>query len=130
MGRHAETENTASNLNIISPGTELHGNITTGGDMRIDGKLTGNFSSSQKLVIGISGVIEGSIQCSDCDISGEVIGDLFVENLLALKSTANVKGEIHTNKLLIELGAKYSGMCTMGNAEVGKASQGEMPSKK
>jgi cytoskeletal protein CcmA (bactofilin family) len=120
MGRHTETENTASNLNIISPCTELHGDINTTGDMRIDGKLTGNFSSSQKLVIGASGAIEGIIQCNDCDISGEVTGDLFIENLLALKSTANVTGKIYTNKILIELGAKYSGICTMGSPHVEK----------
>ena len=117
MGRNTELENTTSNLNIISPGTELHGDINTTGDMRIDGKLTGNFSSSQKLVIGGSGVIDGFISCSDCDISGKVTGDLSVENLLVLKSTANVTGKIHTKKLVIELDAQYYGQCTMGNPE-------------
>ncbi len=112
MARNTEIE--ASNLNIISSGTELHGDVNTTGDMRIDGKLTGNFYSSQKLVIGTSGVIEGTINCSDCDISGKVVGDLFVKELLVLKSTADVTGNIHTNKLVIELNAQYCGICTMG----------------
>ena len=115
MGKNTEMENTTSNLNIISPGTELHGDVNTTGDMRIDGKLKGNFYSSQKLVIGTSGLIEGTINCNDCDISGKVAGDLFVKELLVLKSTADVTGNIHTNKLVIELDAQYCGVCTMGD---------------
>lgn len=114
MAKNTETGNTTSNLNIISPGTELHGDVNTTGDMRIDGKLTGNFYSSQKLVVGISGIIEGTLNCNDCDISGKVIGDLFVKELLVLKSTADVTGNIHTKKLVIELDAQYCGVCTMG----------------
>lgn len=117
MGKNTET-NTGSCLNIISPGTELHGDISTTGDMRIDGKLTGNFSSSQKLVIGTSGVIEGTVKCNDCDISGKVTGDLYIKELLVLKSTADVTGNVHTNKLVIELDAQYNGICTMGNQKM------------
>ena len=59
MAKSTETE--TSCINIIGQSTEIQGNITTMGDMRIDGKLKGNISSSQKLVIGQSGMVEGNI---------------------------------------------------------------------
>ena len=110
MGKNIETE-AAPCVNIIAFGTEIQGEINTTGDMRIDGKLKGNFSSNQKLVIGQSGIIEGNINCKDCDISGKVIGNMSISELLVLKSTADVKGDILTNKIVMELDSQYSGVC-------------------
>ena len=111
MGKNMESE--APCINIIGQGTEIKGDINTSGDMRIDGKLTGNFTSNQKLVIGNSGIIEGIVNCKDCDISGKLVGDLFVTELLILKSTADVHGDISTNKLIVEIDAQFSGVCKM-----------------
>ena len=111
MAKGVESE--APCINIIGQGTEIQGDINTSGDMRIDGKLIGNFSSNQKLVIGTSGIIEGTINCKDCDISGKVIGNMHVTELLILKSTAEVSGDIATNKFVVEMDAQLSGFCKM-----------------
>jgi len=111
MGKNGESE--APGINIIGQGTEIKGDINTSGDMRIDGKLTGNFVSNQKLVIGSDGIIEGNINCKDCDISGKVVGDMCVTELLILKSTSDVRGDISTNKLVVEIDAQFSGVCKM-----------------
>ena len=42
------------------------------------------------------------------------MGLLKLMNLLSLKSTAKLQGEISTNKLSIEPGAIFSGNCKMG----------------
>ena len=110
MGKNIESE-AAPCINIIASGTEIQGEINTAGDMRIDGKLTGNFTSNQKLVIGVSGIVEGNINCKDCDISGKITGNIYVGELLVLKSTSDVKGDISTNKIVVELDAQYSGVC-------------------
>ena len=112
MAKNTETDTPC--INIIGQSTEIQGNITTSGDMRIDGKLKGNVSSNQKLVIGQSGIVEGNIICKDCDISGKVLGNISIEELLTLQSTANVIGDIYTQKLIIELEAQYIGTCKMG----------------
>ena len=41
-------------------------------------------------------------------------GVIEVDELLSLKSTAKLQGEISTNKLSIEPGAIFSGNCKMG----------------
>lgn len=111
MGKNGELE--TPSINIIGQGTEIKGDINTFGDMRIDGKLVGNFTSNQKLVIGTDGIIEGNINCKDCDISGKVVGDMCVTELLTLKSTSDVCGDISTNKLVVEIDAQFSGVCKM-----------------
>jgi len=104
----------ASSINIIRSGTEINGDINCDGDIRIDGKLFGNLKSDGKVVVGEHGVVEGTIECAYATISGGVKVNIIVNELLTLKSTANLLGEITTNKLQIEPGANFSGNCKMG----------------
>ncbi|MDR1792772.1 MAG: polymer-forming cytoskeletal protein [Bacteroidales bacterium] len=100
-------------INIIGETTEIEGNIVTSGDMRIDGKLKGDFTSSQKLVVSQTGCIKGNINCNDCDISGKVQGNITTSGLLILRSTATVLGDITIFKLAIEPDGQFSGVCKM-----------------
>ena len=58
--------------------------------------------------------IDGNIYCKNADIEGKLNGIIEVDELLSLKSTAKLQGEISTNKLSIEPGAIFSGNCKMG----------------
>lgn len=118
----AKTQNVEQNrLNVIGEGTNVKGDITTDGDIRIDGKVQGNVSIQGKLVLGPKGQINGEIKCINTELSGYVEGKLFVEELLSLKSTANIKADIETSKLSIEPNAVFTGTCNMdkGNSASG-----------
>ncbi len=104
-------------VNLLGQGTEINGDIISNGDFRIDGTLKGSIKSKGKIVIGTTGKIEGEITCKNADISGEVNAKITISELLTMKSTANFYGDIITNKLAIEPGAKFSGSCKMENQE-------------
>ena len=58
--------------------------------------------------------IKGSISAvGDFRLDGILEGNISVKELLALNSTANVKGDILINRLSIEPGATFSGTCRM-----------------
>jgi cytoskeletal protein CcmA (bactofilin family) len=101
-------------VNIIGAGTIIEGDITTNGDMRIDGTLTGSINVKGKLVIGASGNVEGEIICQNADISGTIKGKIGVSELLSLKASSKLTGDIITNKIAVEPGATFSGSCSMG----------------
>ena len=111
MGKDTEAE--GSGINIIGYGTEIQGSVSTMGDIRIEGKIIGDFASEQKLVIGQSGVIEGTINCRDCDVSGKVMGNIVVNEVVVLQSTAEIVGDIASRKLVIDAGAQFTGNCKM-----------------
>ncbi len=104
----------ASAINIIRKGTTIAGDITCVGDIRIDGTLTGTLNCEGKVVVGTSGIIEGEVSCKNADVSGTIKAKLTVKELLQLKATANILGDINTNKLAIEPGANFTGTCNMG----------------
>lgn len=101
-------------VNLIGVGTNISGDITSSGDIRVDGTLKGSINTKGKVVVGSTGVVEGEVVCQNADISGELKAKISVSELLALKSTAKLDGDIVTNKLAIEPGATFSGSCSMG----------------
>jgi cytoskeletal protein CcmA (bactofilin family) len=101
-------------VNLIGAGTKIKGNIQSEGDIRIDGTLIGTITSKGKVVVGSTGTVEGEITCENADISGTIKVKISVSNILLLKPTAKLTGDIVTSKLAIESGATFSGSCSMG----------------
>jgi cytoskeletal protein CcmA (bactofilin family) len=105
---------TASAINMIGSGTVITGDIKSKGDIRIDGSLNGSIETQGKVVVGLGGVVEGDVICKDADIAGVLKAKITVSQLLSLKTSAKLNGDIVTNKLSIEPGASFTGSCSMG----------------
>jgi cytoskeletal protein CcmA (bactofilin family) len=99
---------------LISAGTTLKGDISSNSDLRIDGTIIGNISSSAKIVIGNSGVVEGDIIGTQADIVGKVSGNIRTKELLQLRGECVVTGNLFAGKLQIEPSATFNGQCHMG----------------
>ena len=108
------TTNNSSAINMVGVGTVINGDIISKSDIRIDGILKGSVKTKGKLVVGSSGVVDGDVECENADVSGEINAKITVSQLLSLKSTSKLNGDIVTNKLSIEPGASFSGSCSMG----------------
>jgi cytoskeletal protein CcmA (bactofilin family) len=105
---------TTAAVNMIGAGTVITGDVFSKGDIRVDGTLKGSVLTEGKVVLGREGIIEGDIECKDADISGTIKAKISVSQLLSLKATAKLNGDIITNKLSIEPGAEFTGSCSMG----------------
>ena len=114
MNNNRNNTSDSGALNIVGVGTSIEGDIISSGDIRIDGSLKGTVKTRGKLVVGPSGNVEGEVYCQNADISGSIRGKVNVTELLSLKGTAKLSGEISTGKLSIEPGADFSGSCSMG----------------
>lgn len=102
-------------LNRIVEGTHIEGTVKSDSNIRIDGEVKGNILTKGRVVIGPKGKILGEITCQNAEIEGVVEGKIMVEDLLSLKSSAKLDGEIFTAKLAIDPGATFTGSCHMGS---------------
>lgn len=102
-------------VNLISEGTEIQGEVQCKGDIRVDGKHSGVIRSQAKVVIGSTGMVDGDVHCQSADIHGRIEGTITAKDILYLKSSARIEGDITTNKLVVESGAMWNGTCSMGN---------------
>lgn len=115
MAKFNETDSTT--INLISIGTDITGDIKSNGDIRIDGSLTGNLNTKGKVVIGPTGKVKGEIVCKNSEVAGLIEGKINVGQLLNLKASSKILGDIVTSKLSIEPGALFTGNCKMIETE-------------
>jgi cytoskeletal protein CcmA (bactofilin family) len=117
-----------NSIDRIAEGSVLEGNLNSSTGIRIDGTVKGTVTCSGKVVVGITGVVEGEIICQAADIEGTLKSSIEVKDILELKSTSNLHGEIMTGKLSIEPGATFTGSCKMGGVVKGMSSEDKKPS--
>jgi len=111
--------------NIIAQGTHIEGDIESGGDFRIEGSVNGTVRAKGKVVVGVSGKVEGKMICQSADISGKVKINLEVSEMTTLRATSEFIGDIQTKKISVESGAVFSGTCQMTATTVSAASKVE-----
>jgi cytoskeletal protein CcmA (bactofilin family) len=106
-------DSVGTSASLIGAGTTMKGDMTSNGDLRIDGTLVGNIHCSAKVVIGAGGVVQGDINGQQADIMGKVTGTINVKDLLQLKGGSHLNGNIQAAKLQIEPTANFNGECHM-----------------
>ena len=102
-----------SQQNTIAQGTIIEGDLKSEGDFRIEGVINGTLTTNGKVVIGTTGLVEGSLSCNNADIEGKIKGKLVVLETLSLRASANVYGDVQTGKLAVEPGATFNANCQM-----------------
>ena len=96
-----------------------------------DGHVKGTIKTRGRVVIGQSGSVDGNIECTNADVEGKFSGNLSVDQLLSLKATANISGEVVLGKLSVEPGAAFNAACTMkGSVKALKNNEPPRPEQK
>jgi len=112
MSKSNDVQPTA--VNLICDGTSIKGDVQASRDIRIDGYLNGKIQVSGKVVVGTTGKVEGDVHCKTIDVSGKVDGNIIATEMVNLKASSLILGNITTDKIAVEPGAKFTGSCKMG----------------
>ena len=111
--------------NRIAQGTTIVGDIVSEGGFRIDGAIQGTIKTPGKIVVGKSGVVNGTLEGTNADFEGRFSGKMKLTGVLSLKSSAFIEGEVEIAKLAVEPGATFNAVCSMKGAvkELNKGEQ-------
>lgn len=96
---------TQPGVSVIAADAELVGDVSTPGDVRIEGRLTGNVRAAKQLLVACGGRIDGEIDAADVVVSGEVVGPVRASRSVALHASAQVYGDITTPRITVKEGA-------------------------
>lgn len=114
----------------------LNGNINAQGNVMVTGMIKGNVSAMDMSITGSSGaeiigdiggnaiqinagsVVVGNIRANDLTVEGAVQGDIDVNGRVVVKASSIIKGNISSQKIVIEDGAAIDGHCVQKYAEV------------
>jgi cytoskeletal protein CcmA (bactofilin family) len=94
---------------IIGKGSEVMGDVKVQNSLRVDGKVKGNLHCTDTVVIGKGGIVEGHIAAKNVMLAGKVIGNITAESKVFLESTAVVRGDVMSTRLVVDEGAVFDG---------------------
>lgn len=92
---------------IISSDVVIKGNVTTSGEIQLDGTIEGDVKSNS-LTIGENGTVKGKVTANDVIVKGSVNGSINGRNI-RLEKTAKISGDLCHQTLSIESGAYIEG---------------------
>lgn len=98
---------------IISSELNLKGNLTSTGEVQIDGVVDGNVTS-RSLTVGEKGTINGSVSADSVRVCGAISGEITARNVVLAK-TARVEGDVIHETLTMESGAFLDGQVRRKN---------------
>jgi cytoskeletal protein CcmA (bactofilin family) len=97
---------------ILGDGTEFKGEMIAKDTIRIDGSLEGDVRADW-VIVGETGRIVGNVVSKGTVVGGTVEGNIDADEIVELKHTSRVVGEIRTGKLTVAEGAVFEGQSRM-----------------
>jgi cytoskeletal protein CcmA (bactofilin family) len=106
-------EPTGAMNTIIGKDTVFTGTVDVKGALRVDGQVKGKIICNDCVTVGASGRVEADIESDSAVIAGKMTGNIKTSGKIELQAKCEMEGDLCTNSLVIEQGAKFTGACNM-----------------
>lgn len=100
---------------LLGKGSEFEGKLTFEGQVRIDGKFSGQIFTKDTLVIGDGARVNAEITAGTVIVNGVVEGNIRASQMIELHQPGRIKGNLETPALAIDRGVIFEGSCKMEN---------------
>ena len=111
----------------LAPDLLIEGNIHTTDSARIDCTCVGRVTGNQEVDFGESAKVKGEVSAKVVRMSGQMEGDLTVEQRASLLGSSRIKGNLITppGGFSMDLGSKFEGNFQV--ADAGSAARKSIP---
>ena len=99
---------------LIGASISIKGNLSGEEDLIVQGQVSGTISFlGHSVTIGKQGRAKADVYGKIISIEGEVEGNLFGEERIAIRKSGNVRGDLHTPQVIMEEGCRFKGSIDM-----------------
>jgi len=107
---------------IIGRSIQINGDVKGDEDLLIEGDVNGTVElKNHALTVGKEGKVKADIYARSITVDGTTEGDLFASERIAIRSAANVRGNLLAPRVSLEDGARFKGAVEMDQEAVDKA---------
>jgi cytoskeletal protein CcmA (bactofilin family) len=117
MAKKTELFHTSGSETVIGSGVKLRGNLSSEGDITVDGRMVGNIKSGGSVTIGVNAQVVGDVNGTSVTVGGHLNGSVKALDATTIVSTGAVHGDITTTRLEIAMGGVFIGTSKMKAAE-------------
>jgi len=105
---------------VIGPDAKFKGELAFENGVKILGGFEGSISTKGNLLVASEGVIQADVEAGTVVVEGEINGNVAAADLVELKNTARLQGDLRCERLIVVDGASFVGHCNVGNGASGK----------
>ena len=99
---------------VLGPSIKIKGSLSGEEDLLIEGHVEGEVSFKHHAVtVGKRGKVDADLYCKSIFVEGEVHGNLYGEDLVVVRKSANVKGNAVAPRVNLEDGSQFHGAIDM-----------------
>ena len=104
---------------VIGPSIHIDGNLRGEEDLIIEGEVSGTVElKTNSLTIGRHGKVKADVYAHTLRVEGSVEGNLYASEVVAIRNSAQVKGNVVAPRVNLEDGAKFKGSIEMDSQAV------------
>jgi cytoskeletal protein CcmA (bactofilin family) len=108
-----EPRSNAEGRAYLDSGSTISGKLFFEGATRIDGKVDGEITATESLMIGETAVVTAQIKANSIIIAGKANGDIMATRRLEIRPSARVSGNLTSPVVIVHEGATFEGHCSM-----------------
>ena len=106
-------------MNTIGRSLHVSGEITSDEDLAIEGSLDGRVTvRNATLSIGPDAHVEGDVRGHRVVIAGRVRGGVYAGERIDVRASANVRGNLSANQVVLADGAQFNGGIDMAQRTI------------
>jgi cytoskeletal protein CcmA (bactofilin family) len=98
---------------LIGTDTVVEGDVNFAGGLRVEGEVKGNVSVAHAgagvLMLGENAIVNGNVHVTHLVVYGSITGSVYVTDLVELRPTAVIVGDVHYGTLEMQMGAVIDG---------------------
>ena len=99
---------------VLGPSIKIKGSLSGEEDLLIEGHVEGEVAFKHHAVtVGKRGKVDADLYCKSIYVEGEVHGNLYGEELVVVRKSANVKGNAVAPRVSLEDGSQFHGAIDM-----------------
>lgn len=111
----------AGSTSIVGRGTELTGDLTGSGQLRVEGRVDGTIRMDGEVQIAADGAVEGRIEADEIVAAGRVSGTIAARDAVRLEDGCQVDADVYCPRLELEEGGRINGRVDMSGDELPEA---------
>jgi cytoskeletal protein CcmA (bactofilin family) len=116
-------------MTVIGEDVEIVGSVKCTSNIQIDGKLTGDLTCNGKAVVGGSAAIKGNLNVDAATLQGQLNGNVTAKDIIQLKATARMTGDLRAKRLTVEDGVTFVGKAEINPSGAAQARPAAAPEK-
>lgn len=116
-GRNGSSANARSQMvSVLGGGMTVTGDVTGGGDFRIEGIVEGSVTTDGRVVIEASGEVRGDIEAAEVIASGKVSGRINASGAVRFERGCEIEADVEAPTISLEDGGIVNGGLIMSPA--------------